>query len=281
MWPKTLGKSKAEMIAPTHAGEGTLASLLHISDGAKLNYIENSGFRHKIYLPLRELLYTTATGFRLATAIIGRPNGFVNADAALVVEGFMRSANTFVEAALVLSQGESFKFSHHGHHFIHVKEALRRNKPCVVLFRKPEQVITSLVDFGTPDDIGQICAQYTSYYRRVLRLRNSILLVEFNEVTSDFGAVVERINNRFGMALRVPKKNEITRQGTYALIPKIHKRPHGMIRESPLEDAQFIAQRKQQMVRIGVRVAANPKLAACETIYQETLAEWRRQCAAN
>lgn len=227
------------------------------------------------------MLYATATGFRLAAAIAGRPHGFVNVEAVFAVEGFMRSANTFVEAALVLSQGENFKFSHHGHHFIHVKEALRRGKPCVVLFRKPVDVITSLVDFGTPDDISQICEQYIFYYQKVLRLKNGVLLVEFNEVTGEFGTVIKRINKRFSMALRVPEPHQITREDAYALIPKIHNRPHGIIRESPLEDAQFIAARKQKMTHIAVRVAANPKLAACEIVYHETLAEWRRQCFAN
>jgi hypothetical protein len=41
---------------------------------------------------------------------------------------------------------------------------------------------------------------YTRFYRRLLHCRDRMVVADFGEVTTDFGAVTRRINDRFGTA---------------------------------------------------------------------------------
>ena len=57
--------------------------------------------------------------------------------------------------------------------------------------------------------LSEFLDAYLSYYRRVLPLVDRIVLADFTEVISDFGAVIERCNEKFGTSfVRYVKTDE-------------------------------------------------------------------------
>ena len=127
-----------------------------------MNFIENSRLRPRIFVSLREMFYSFPFDVCIVASFKSRPDYLAKESELFAVKGFACSANTYVEATLVLSHGAGFKSAHHGHHFVHVEEVVLLSKPCIVLFRNPKDVIPSQNDFGQCDGIEQIADRYTS-----------------------------------------------------------------------------------------------------------------------
>src|ERR687894_957930 len=71
-------------------------------------------------------------------------------DTALVIEGFLRSGNTFSVAAFELANGPKLHVGRHLHGAPHVLRAVRLGLPTIVLIRQPrDAVLSSLVRRAT------------------------------------------------------------------------------------------------------------------------------------
>lgn len=115
----------------------------------------------------------------------------------IVIEGYPRSANSFAVAAFRQAQGRPVNIAHHRHAAAQVLGGIRMGVPVLVLIRKPEEAVPSLAArhrFG----VGGALAYYTRFYGPLLRHRDRVEWARFEEVTTDFGAVVQRINARYG-----------------------------------------------------------------------------------
>ncbi len=122
----------------------------------------------------------------------------VRRDTDLVIEGYPRSGNTFALLAFRLSQHQPVKTADHFHVPAQVMLAARYGVPACVLIRDPEDVVRSLVvkyPFIRPKDALR---GYRSFYRACLRYRDHFVAASFDQVTSDFGEVVDSINAKFG-----------------------------------------------------------------------------------
>ncbi len=121
----------------------------------------------------------------------------VGHDTALVLDGFPRSANSYAYAAFRRSNGPDIKVSHHVHAAGNIVWALRHRVPTVVLVRTPLYAVASFMQFqGVTARYGLM--RYISFYRKVLRHRDGVVLAEFDEVIRGFGTTVRRVNGRFG-----------------------------------------------------------------------------------
>lgn len=125
---------------------------------------------------------------------------FVGTD--LAVEGFPRSANSFVLHALKWSNPE-FKYASHMHACGPIKYAARKQIPMLVLIREPRSAVVSL---ALRDGLRMdYCFEwYLKYYRCVAAHRSSLVLAEFSTVTSGLDAIYEELRSRYGLALRQP-----------------------------------------------------------------------------
>jgi hypothetical protein len=125
-----------------------------------------------------------------------------------VVEGFPRSANTFAVIAFAMSQTEKVKVSHHMHAPANVMVAAERNLPTLVLIRRPLDAITSWAVKYPYKSITQACKYYIRYYKTIAPYHDKYLLSTFEEVTSDFGAVMADVNRKFGTHFGVFEHSE-------------------------------------------------------------------------
>lgn len=151
--------------------------------------------RHHARRPLARTPYLWDLAMRVRpekNATLARP------DTAIVIEGFLRSGNTFSVAAFEIANGPELHVGRHLHGGPHVLRAVRLGLPVVVLIRHPRDAVLSYLirrDTLTPYDA---LLEYLDFYRTAWRVRHGFVVGLFDQVTSDFGAVIDAVNERFG-----------------------------------------------------------------------------------
>lgn len=148
---------------------------------------------------LRRLLRRTPAGIRWLSYLLPRYRKLaVNSETEIVIEGYPRCANTFSVVAFTQSQPREVKVAHHIHSVAQIRRGVQLGIPTVVLLRNPEDAILSLAIRLGHKSPAWATAEYVDFHQGVDELGDSVLLVDFEEITSDFGAVIRRINERFG-----------------------------------------------------------------------------------
>lgn len=141
----------------------------------------------------------------------------------LVIEGFPRSANTFSVWAFRQAQHEDVRLAHHLHYPAQVIRAAQWQIPTLVLVRKPEDAVLSLI-MRTPLLMPtQALQHYISFYKVVAKYRDAFVLGRFEEVTEDYGAVIERINDRFATQFSLFDHTEANVKRVYSRIEERHR----------------------------------------------------------
>jgi hypothetical protein len=120
------------------------------------------------------------------------------ADTQLVIEGFTRSANTFAVMAFQLAQPEPVRVARHLHAPAHVAMAASKGVPTLLCIRGPEDTVLSTVIREPYLSIRQGLRNYVRFYRDVARYSSHVVAATFEDITSDFGKVTRRINERYG-----------------------------------------------------------------------------------
>lgn len=136
-------------------------------------------------------LYLRLARLRHRDRVVGR-------DTDLLIEGFPRSANTFAVTALRFAQARPVSLAHHVHTAAHVSSAVDAGVPALVLVRPPRQAIVSAVIRKPSLVIGELADRYASFHHAVRPLTEHVEVATFDQVTTDYGAVISRINARFG-----------------------------------------------------------------------------------
>lgn len=117
---------------------------------------------------------------------------------ALVIEGFPRSGNTFSVAAFQIANGQQPHLGRHLHGGPHLLRAKRLGIPAIALVRAPEDAVPSYLIRRGGLHAEDALVEYLDFYRTAWRARDSFVVGLFDDVTSDFGAVIDRLNERFG-----------------------------------------------------------------------------------
>jgi hypothetical protein len=116
----------------------------------------------------------------------------------VLIEGYPRSANNFAVAAFLMAQRRPVRIAHHVHAPAHVIAAIRARIPALVLARHPEDAVLEFVIRRPSLSVRQAIRGYLRFYRPLLPHRARLVVGSFRDVTSDFGAVIRRVNERFG-----------------------------------------------------------------------------------
>ncbi len=127
----------------------------------------------------------------------------VGPDTEILVESFPRSASAFVTAALRSVRTPPLRMAHHVHAPAHVLAAIELRVPALVLIRDPDRAVLSLLVYRpylTPA-LGYLA--YERFHRPLLGHEAGFVVATFEEVTSDFGVTMRRVNERFGCDLPV------------------------------------------------------------------------------
>lgn len=143
----------------------------------------------------------------------------VRPDSDIVIEGFQRCANSFAVRAFRQAQDPRvpLRIATHVHSPAQIALAARWSIPAILVIRHPGEAVVSVLAwarqlnklppaaFETPRLERRMrywTRRYARFYERALPYRDSFVLAPFEEVTRDFGGVIERLNTRFGTAFR-------------------------------------------------------------------------------
>jgi hypothetical protein len=116
----------------------------------------------------------------------------------LVIDGYPRSANQFAIAAIRHAEARDVRIANRTHAPGHLIAAADAGLPVLVLIRRPEDAILGWVLYKGNISVAQALRAYVRFYRPMLSHRGRFVVADFAEITSDFGAVTRRVNERFG-----------------------------------------------------------------------------------
>lgn len=115
----------------------------------------------------------------------------------ILIDGFPRSANTFATDAFKQAQGKALKIANHMHSPAQFILAKRYAVPALLVIRQPEQAVSSLVVYGDAGPLDGL-ERYIRFHEIVSGASDGYLVAPFEEVISDFGKTIERLNLKFG-----------------------------------------------------------------------------------
>jgi hypothetical protein len=122
----------------------------------------------------------------------------ISRETELVVDGYTRCATTFAVYAFQLPQERPVRLAHHLHAPAQLIEAARLGVPALVLLREPKGAILSQLIREPHVALPDALIAYARFYGCLMPYRDRFVVGDFPEVTTDFGTVVRRVNERFG-----------------------------------------------------------------------------------
>jgi hypothetical protein len=145
----------------------------------------------------------------------------------IVIEGFPRSGNTFAVVAFRQAQPQSVRVAHHLHMPAQVIRAAKWGIPTLLLARKPTDTTLSWVIREPRLPIRQALKHYVSYYEKAAEYQDALVVGFFEEVTRDYGAVLERVNAKFGTGFSTFVHSEENVKSVFEHIDEVHRARRG------------------------------------------------------
>ncbi len=142
-------------------------------------------------------LVSTRPSIAVRSARWRRRGDAVHRGTDVLIEGYPRSANSFAVAAFRLAQGHPVDVAHHTHAPGHVLAAVRLGVPALVLIREPEEAVLEFAIVRPSLTLRQALRGWLRFYSTLYPHRPRFVVGTFADVTSDFGLVIRRLNDRF------------------------------------------------------------------------------------
>lgn len=191
-------------------------------------------------------------------------------DSAIVIEGFLRSGNTFSYAAFTLANGAEAHVGRHLHSPAHVLRAARLGLPTVVLIRQPRDALLSYLmrrDTLTPHDA---VLEYLDFYRTAWPVRDRFVTATFDRVISDFGSVIEEVNERFGTSFRRYEPTAENEAAAFAVVEEMNRKEcDGEVVETHVaRPSAHRARRKDELASLLDQPRTAARLREAEALYE-------------
>ena len=123
-------------------------------------------------------------------------------DTEVLITALPRSGNSFAVNAFRIAQNRDVPIAHHEYPPSQIAEAARLGIPALLIVREPDEVALSRVVSHPPLTLKSALTDYVRCHRALLPYRSSFVLATFDEVTSDFGRVIRRLNQRFSTTFK-------------------------------------------------------------------------------
>ena len=156
--------------------------------------------------PLATLLYdgltVAAQHPRLAVALarLRRYGEPLHRDTEVLIEGFPRSGNSFAVAAFCKAQKREVDIAHHLHAPGHVIAAVKSNIPALVVIRHPDEAVPEFALAKPNIPVAAILRGYIRFYEPLRPFKRDFVTATFDQVHTNLGDVIRRINQRFWTA---------------------------------------------------------------------------------
>jgi hypothetical protein len=184
--------------------------------------------------------------------------GPVFRDTDAIIEGFPRSANTFAATAFELAQTRPVRVARHLHVPSQIIAGARLGIPTIVLVRDPEEAVLSLSLWTPHVTLEDGLRDYIRFYRRILPYRDRFVVATFEEVSTDFGVVIRRLNERFGSTFQEFQHTDANVALCFRIIEEHDRRTVGKVVEKTVARPSQQREHMKNALRSALR---SPKLA--------------------
>ena len=116
----------------------------------------------------------------------------VHSDTDVVIEGFPRSANTFLVHAFEMAVSGKLKVAHHFHDPCQIGLAIRSQIPCFVIIRNPLDAIVSWKLKAPNIDVRLMLRIYDSFYRYAFE-KEQVIFLRYSDVVGYTPKIVRAI----------------------------------------------------------------------------------------
>lgn len=194
----------------------------------------------------------------------------VNRSTRFVIEGFPRSGNTFAMVAFLQAQRESFKVAHHLHMPAQVMLAARWRIPTLVLMRDPTDAVLSWTIREPRIPVRQAMTYYVRFYEKISEYRHAFVIGLFEEVVHDYGAVLERVNARFGTRFTPFDHSRDNVESAFACIEEIHRARRNRLNEKQIARPSAVKAEMKDVLRRELETPEMRRLTTCaQALYRE------------
>lgn len=188
----------------------------------------------------------------------------------IAIEGYPRSANSFAVTAFRRAQGRKVRVANNLHVPAQIARASRLGIPTLVLLRDPRDAVLSLA-IRDPISLGQALEYYVSFYEAAEEYSDSYVLGLFEEVVGDYGAVIERVNARFGTEFTPFRHTESDVGEVFTRIERVYERDFlgaSSMEEAVSRPSEAREGRKAELVRELESPRYQRLLARADTVYK-------------
>jgi len=169
--------------------------------------------------------------------LTGKNIGFSDTDTDIVIEGFPRCGNTYAYCAFLIAQNEAkLNIAHHVHGSAQVSKSVKLKIPALVLIRQPKEAVLSLVVRDPSVSVLIALKQYINFYKDLSEF-NHYIVADFQDVISDFGLIVDKLNSKFGTDFKRYEKNIESEAKVMKLVEELDKLDQGGERVNHLKIA--------------------------------------------
>jgi hypothetical protein len=178
----------------------------------------------------RRLLWTHPKLYRWF-GILRNRGDCANAQFAVWIGGYPRSANSFATAALRLGN-PGVRIATHWHIPTFIINAARAGIPGMLLLRRPAEAVVSWTIFWEGRiELEDALDYYLDFHRALLPFCSHLFVASFEEVTRDFNTVLGQFNQRFGTFYLGLPKDEVTANRCTSYIEDWFRSPDGSVNE--------------------------------------------------
>jgi hypothetical protein len=142
---------------------------------------------------------------------------------AIVIDGFLRSGNTFSVAAFEVANGRELHIARHLHGGPHVLRAVRLRLPTVVLIRKPADAVLSYLVRRPTLTADDGLLEYLDFYRTAWPAREGFVVGLFQQVVTDFGSIILTVNRRYGTSFLPFESTDANQAAAFARVEEMNR----------------------------------------------------------
>jgi hypothetical protein len=174
-----------------------------VAGNAAVDALRRARFDVRMVLGRQPVAHYVVAWWNLAR--VRQSQALVTRRTELVIDGFPSSGNSFAIAALKRACSEQAvalpRVAHHLHNPGQVRKALRHGIPTLLLVRQPASTVVSALTRWPALRAEQVLRHYVAYHEHLCSHQAQMVIADFDELTSDFGAVTRSVNARYGLHL--------------------------------------------------------------------------------
>lgn len=187
----------------------------------------------------------------------------------IVIEGFPRSANSYANDFMLLSQPRALTIAHHLHMPGQLILGVRQGIPVIALVRHPRDAVTSTCIYHGFTRPTLVLKAFIRFYRPLMKYRDAMVIGDFETVTTDFNRIIRKLNAKYGGCF-AEVDSRLTSAAVFKRIEDANR-----TRNDPTKIHIPSETRRLLVPRVQERVEASPYYEHAVKVYEQFLANER------